>query len=123
MYSVEADRDQRIFVATASGHVTAAEVAAASQQLETLLRAATPGFAVLADYRAILTMKVETARHIGRIMDQLAQKGVGLVVRVMPDPSKDIGMDILSHFHYRGAVEAATVTTMADAIALLHDAG
>ena len=40
--------------------------------------------------------------------------GVGLVVRVIPDHSKDIGMNILSIIHYRGKVRIVTVDTVAE---------
>ena len=35
-----------------------------------------------------------------KIMDALAEKNVASVTRVMPDPHKDIGLNILSQFHY-----------------------
>ena len=121
MYSVEADHAKRLFVITLSDHVTSEEVAAGSRELEALLEDAPPGFAVLADFRRVTTMKTETARHIGSVMDQFARKQVGLVVRVIPDRSKDIGLNILSRLHYRSGVELATVDTLAEAIALLLD--
>ena len=35
--------------------------------------------------------------------------------RVMPDPHKDIGLNILSQFHYGTDVKIATFETLADA--------
>ena len=34
-------------------------------------------------------------------MEYFDRSGVSLVVRVIPDPKKDIGMNILTIFHYR----------------------
>ena len=46
-------------------------------------------------------------------------KGVSLVVRVIPDPAKDIGMNILSLFHYRHRPRSVTCASMEEAARLL----
>jgi len=56
------------------------------------------------------------ARHIADIMDALAEKGVASVTRVMPDPHKDIGLNILSQFHYGPEIQIETFETLADAL-------
>ena len=121
MYSVETDPAKRLFVISALGHVAAAEVAEVRSQIESLLQDAAPGFVLLADFRFVASMKPETARHIGAIMDLLMRKQVASVVRVIPDPSKDVGMNILSHLHYGSAIEVVTVATLAEAIMILTE--
>jgi hypothetical protein len=37
------------------------------------------------------------------------------VLRIIPDPSKDIGFTLLSHTHYRGKVPFVTLTSAAEA--------
>jgi hypothetical protein len=49
-------------------------------------------------------------------MDTLTEKGVTSVTRVMPDPHKDIGLNILSQFHYGLEIPIATFETLADAL-------
>jgi hypothetical protein len=49
-------------------------------------------------------------------MDALAEKNIASVTRVMPDPHKDIGLNILSQFHYGANVKIATFETLADAV-------
>ena len=61
-------------------------------------------------------MDSAAARHIAEIMDALTQKGVASVARVMPDPHKDIGLNILSQFHYGPEIQIATFETLADAL-------
>ena len=51
-----------------------------------------------------------------KIMDALAEKGVASVSRVIPDPHKDIGLNILSQFHYGPEIKIATFETLADAL-------
>jgi len=43
------------------------------------------------------------------------KSGVGQIVRVIPDPTKDIGMNILSVFHYLSRPEFITCNTMTEA--------
>jgi hypothetical protein len=45
-------------------------------------------------------MDPAAAVPLAEIMDALAEKDVAAVVRVIPDPRKDIGLNILSQFHY-----------------------
>ena len=61
-------------------------------------------------------MDSAAARHIAKIMDAVAEKEVASVTRVIPDPHKDIGLNILSHFHYGPHIQIATFATLADAV-------
>jgi hypothetical protein len=121
MYSVEADRSKRLIVFTAAGRVTAQEVAKVREELRTLLTEIAPEAAVLSDLRFVETMKPEVARHIGEIMDLLAEHKVAAVVRVIPNAKKDVGMMILSRLHYGADVQVFTVPTLAEAIAILAE--
>ena len=61
-------------------------------------------------------MDSAAAPHIAEIMDALTEKEVASVTRVMPDPRKDIGLNILSQFYYGANVKIATFETLADAL-------
>jgi hypothetical protein len=104
MYAVELNRSKRLLVISAA------------QRVRELLQDVTPGFRVLADYRWLDSMDSAAARHIAEVMDALAEKGVVSVTRVMPDPHKDIGLNILSQFHYGPEIQIATFETLADAL-------
>ena len=54
-------------------------------------------------------------------MDLLVEKQVGTVVRVVPDPRKDIGLNILSRFHYGPEVRLITCEALAAALQWLSD--
>ena len=116
MYAVELDRSKRLLVITATQKVTAQEADMAAQRIRELLQDIEPGFHVLADFRGLESMDPAAARHIARIMDALAEKNIASVTRVMPDPHKDIGLNILSQFHYGANVKIATFETLADAV-------
>jgi hypothetical protein len=116
MYTVELDRSKRLLVISAAAKVTAEEAKMAAQRIRELLRDVVPGFHAFADFRWLESMDPAAARHIAAIMDALAEKNVASVTRVMPDPRKDIGLNILSQFHYGTNVKIATFETLADAV-------
>ena len=121
MYAVEMDRSKRLLVISALQRVTAEQAKLAAQQVRELLRDVAPGFRVLADFRWLESMDSATAHHVAEIMDALSEKGVGSVTRVMPDPRKDIGLNILSQFHYGPEIPIATFETLADAVQSLAE--
>ena len=116
MYALELDRSKRLLVISAAQRVTAEEADRAAQRIRELLQDVAPGFHVLADFRWLESMDSAAARHIAEMMDALAEKNVASVTRVMPDPHKDIGLNILSQFHYGANVKIATFETLADAL-------
>jgi anti-anti-sigma regulatory factor len=116
MYALELDRSKRLLVISAAQRVTAEEANLAAQRIRELLQDVAPGFHVLADFRWLESMDSAAARHVAAIMDALTEKSVASVTRVMPDPHKDIGLNILSQFHYGANVKIATFETLADAL-------
>jgi len=116
MYSVELDRSKRLLVIAALQRVTAEQAKVAAERVRELLQDVAPGFRVLADFRWLDSMDSAAARHIAEIMDTLAEKGVASVSRVIPDPHKDIGLNILSQFHYGPKIQIATFQTLADGL-------
>jgi len=119
MYSVEVDRSQRLLVISAAQHVTADEARKTVEELRVLLKDIAPGFRVLADFRWLQSMDAAAAQHIASIMDLLSEKNIASVVRVMPDPHKDIGFNILSQFHYGPEIRVETFERLVDAFGAL----
>ena len=64
-------------------------------------------------------MDVGCAPFIEKAMDLCNEKGASMVVRVIPDPHRDIGLQIMSIFHYRGDVRIITCQSLADANEIL----
>jgi hypothetical protein len=121
MYTVELDQSKRLLVISAAQRVTAEQARQAAKEVRDLLQDVAPGFRVLADFRWLESMDPATARHVAEMMDTLAQKQVASVTRVMPDPRKDIGLNILSQFHYGPEIQIATFQTLADALQSLTE--
>jgi hypothetical protein len=121
MYSVEADRSKRLLVISAAGEVTKKEVETVAGRVREMMKEVTPGFRVLTDFRWLDRMEPAAAAHLAEIMDVLAAKDVAAVVRVVPDPHKDIGLNILSQFHYGPQIKLATFESLAEALSALMD--
>lgn len=74
-----------------------------------------PGFRYLVDLTQLESMSEACLAELGRMMELISRAGVGLVVRVIPDPSKDIGMNILAVFHYPHGLSFVTCKNFAEA--------
>jgi len=121
MYSVESDRSKRLLVISAAGQVTKKEVEIVALRVREMMKEVTPGFRVLTDFRWLDRMEPAAAPHLAEIMDTVAEKDVAAVIRVVPDPHKDIGLNILSQFHYGPQIKLATFESLAEALSALMD--
>jgi len=101
------------------GHVTAVDMRAHLGDFSTLSPKISPGFSVLVDMSSLESMDNDCLPIMSRIMDTIDRLGVGRIVRVIPNHRVDIGLNILSRFHYRPEVPIHTCETLAEAIALL----
>jgi anti-anti-sigma regulatory factor len=88
-------------------------------EVRELLASIKPGFRLLGDFESLDSMDEDCVAEIGRVMDLLKTHGVEFVVRVIPDARKDIGLNILSVFHYGRSVRTVTSDTMKEALNLL----
>jgi anti-anti-sigma regulatory factor len=113
--TAEAHPNGKLITIRYSGHVTIRDFTEVEAQLLLILKAANPGFTTLVDLSGLELMDLECGHSIAHIMDLSRDHGVGRVIRVMPDPSKDIGVNILSIIHYRGKVPIMTLETLAEA--------
>jgi hypothetical protein len=122
MFLTEFDRSERLLKITLAGHTTAEEARSCLNSVRSLLADVQPGFRLLADLRGILSMPTSAAPDIGQLMESCAEKGVELVVRLLPaEPSKDIGFAIMSHFHYAPDIRIVTCATMEEAASYLRE--
>lgn len=88
-------------------------------EMPALLADLPAGFNFLVDLARLESMEPACATQIGKVMELCDQHGVGLVIRVIPDPAKDIGFNMLSLFHYPHHPRAVTCKTMSEAARLL----
>lgn len=96
-------------------HIKPEELKRGLEDIKMLLADLPPGFRLLADFGRLESMDPACTTEIGRIMELLDRSGVGMVVRIVPDSNKDIGLNILSLFHYQHHPQTVTCKNMAEA--------
>jgi hypothetical protein len=119
MVQVEVDKTKRLLRVSWSQHVSTDETKSAVDKLPALVAEFTGGFRLLTDLTSLDTMDLGCVPHLRRMMDILNKAGVELIVRVIPDPHKDIGLNIMSLFHYRRGLPIVTFERLPEAVRIL----
>ena len=116
MFLCNADKSGRVLTISYSQHVGAEEVRRCLGTLRNLMGHFKPGFLLLVDMSNLESMDASCAPELGAIMDLCSARGMLTVVRVIPDPNKDIGLNLISRFHYHPQVKTQTYESLAEAI-------
>ena len=120
MISFEPNVARNLLEIRYGGVVRAEETEKGLEQLRASLAKLEIGFRVLVDLTALESMDVKCAPSVETAMDLCNEKGASTVVRIIPDPRRDIGLQIMSTFHYAGDVQIFTCETLAQADDLLE---
>ena len=123
MYTSSIDETGNLLRISYAGQVKALEMKQCAQECENAVQKLRPGFRVLTDLSGLERMDLACVPDIKRMMDLCNKAGAELVVRVIPDPHKDIGLNIMSLFHYGKRVRLVTCESLEDAQKLLGLAG
>jgi hypothetical protein len=121
MIELESDDARNLFIIRYHDHVSAEETAQWVDRTRAGIERMRPGFGLLADLTDLTLMDVDCAPFIEATMDWANQHGIAAVVRVIPDPTRDIGLQIMSLFHYGHNVKIATCETVEEAMKILFD--
>jgi hypothetical protein len=97
------------------GQVRADELERSEPDVRALVLELPRGFRLLVDLSLLETMDLNCLPVLGRMMELFDRSGVGLVVRVIPNPDKDIGFNILTLFHYPHQPQIITCETVVEA--------
>jgi len=100
-------------------HVDSADLQRGYDDVMALLADLPAGFAMLVDLDRLESMDIACVEELGKMMELLDRRGLEQVVRVIPDPAKDIGFNILSRFHYHHNLRTTNCQTMTEAAKLL----
>lgn len=115
MFQTTVEPSANLLKVSFSGRVDAAEAAQCAEMVGRSLGQLRPGFSLLTDLSSLESMGLECVPHIEQVMDRCNAAGIKNVVRIIPDPHKDIGLKILSLFHYRRGVRIITCQTAEEA--------
>jgi hypothetical protein len=115
MLLVTSNKLKRLLYFSYSGEVRLEELQSGLEDLKAQLAELSPGFRILADFSQLEFIGLDCVPELGRMMDLIGKADVGLVVRVIPDPAKDIGMNILTIFHYPHRPRIVTCKNLSEA--------
>ncbi len=101
MFLATVNKPKQLLLLSYIQRVRAEELEKGRKDIVALLADLASGFRLVTDFSRLDSMDVDCAKEIGKVMELCEQRGVGAVIRIIPDPEKDIGMNILSMFHYR----------------------
>jgi len=121
MFSIEASEAERLIKITWSGRVDLDEMRRCAEELGAAASKIRPGFRILADMTDLEWMDYAGAPYISSVMDLCVTKQVQQVVRVIPDPRKDIGLNIMSYFHYGSKVRVTICQDLPEAMRVLAE--
>ena len=121
MFSIEASDAERLIKLSWLGHVDSDEMRRCAEEFGVTASKIPPGFRVLVDMTDLESMDYTGAPYIGSVMDVCLAKEVEHVVRVIPNPHKDIGMNIMSYLRYGSKVRVTICDNLADALRLLAE--
>jgi len=115
MFLATSNKSKQLLCLSYIQYVQPQELERATEDVKALLAELTPGSRLLVDLSRLESMELESMNIVGRMMELFDQSGVGMIVRVIPDPSKDIGFNIYTIFHYPHRPKVITCETMPEA--------
>ena len=119
MFLAAINKSKQLLYLSFIGQVRVEELVQSREELVTLVADLTSGFRLLTDLGRLDSISPSCASEIAKVMELCDEKGVELVVRVIPDHTKDIGLNILSFFHHHRRPRTLTCKNMVEAAKLL----
>jgi hypothetical protein len=119
MFLATSNKAKRLLHLSYIGNVGVEELRRGHDEVVALLADLPAGFKMLVDLDRLESMNTDCVEELGKMMELLDQHGLAHVVRVIPDPTKDIGFNILARFHYHNNPRMNNCGTMIEALKLL----
>jgi anti-anti-sigma regulatory factor len=116
MIQMKHDKALNLFKIIFSQKVDHAEAKEYREKIEAMSPDLQPGFRVFVDLSQLEQMDSACASEIRAVMDLFQKIGVSKIVRVIPDPHKDIGFKLMSKFHYGHDVPILTCETLEEGL-------
>ncbi len=116
MILASSNKLKQVLSVTYLGKVRPAELKQGHEELKALLADLRPGFRLLVSLSHVEEMGLDCRTEIGRNMELVSQAGVARVVYIIPNPSKDLGMNILAFFHYQNHPQIINCKTMPEGV-------
>jgi len=121
MFDAKADPSKNLLLFSFSGNITPGETTRWKGDMPGLLAQLKPEFKLLSDFSGVESIDVACAPDVEQVMDLLNKAGIVKVVRIITHPRQDIGLSIMSLFHYRRCISIVTCQTLEEGLSALAD--
>ena len=115
MYSLSTDNTGNKLIIVFKGNFELQEAEQLYAELQKNVPKLKKGFSVFMDLTFLERMETNARLFIEKAMDLFNKNGVSKVIRIIPDPTKDIGFNIMSLFHYSDGVDIHTYKSYQEA--------
>jgi hypothetical protein len=119
MIKVRYDRKRNTVIVEFEGNVDAEQAKQFFADLEKVHPKPEKDFKLLTDFSLVEAMYFSVKGKIEKAMDLFNTQGVTEIIRVIPDPNMDIGLNIMSASHYSKQIKVHTVRSRQEAEAHL----
>ncbi len=119
MIKVSYDEPRNVVILEFSGKIDTSHAEQSYREIQKVIPNHQKGFRVLTDLSFLESADPKILNVLKKSMDYFNLHGVKEVLRVIPDPEKDIGFNILSLFHYSKDVICLTLQSREEAQARL----
>ena len=119
MVSCSSDDSGQFLTISCSQRVTTVCVENCRRNVRDKMQHLRPGFALLCDLTHLEQMDPECSQSLGALIELCSSREMGLAVWVIPDPNKDIGINLISRFHLWQPVRMHTRANLAEAMKCL----
>jgi hypothetical protein len=123
MIKVRDDRPHDAVIVEFEGDIELAQAQRSFGDLRKMVSKHAKGFKVLVDFTCCESMDVDVESLIKEAMQYFNAKGVGEIIRVLPDPEVAVGFNYISRFFYDKNVKLANFTNREQAQRSLSDGG
>ena len=120
MFTVKLDQSRNALTISYGGRVSPDETRLCAEEVWLASGILQPGFRLVVDLTELQAMDLSCSPEIANIMKICNAAGVSEVLRIIPDPTRDIGLQIMSFFHYGNEVYIRTCASAAEAREVLQ---
>jgi hypothetical protein len=120
MHKIDFNEKENILWIKIEGMYNLEQANKAHDEIEAILKNVKKGFTVLTDMSLLQEMSHDSFKSISKTMDMFNEYGVGHVVRIVPDSSRDIGFNIMDTFHYSSDVKTRTFDSLVKAMEYIN---
>lgn len=115
MFDVNIDIPKNKFILIYKDYFDSDDAKKLCQKIEQVLPLLKKGITVLTDLSSLKHMDADSRGYLQKAMDLLNEYGVSKLIRIIPDPQRDIGFNIMTIFHYSEHVATITCRSMKEA--------